>query len=198
MDAMTFTLRLVELIIWPFIIVFGLITLKKPLTLLIPLASRLKYKELEVEFSQDLKAIKHEAKCAFPEMTQDRKALLIASADELPNATILEAWEEVDAAAIELLHRQGKQVDLNSPTRYKHLEETLIKESLIDTKKAKLFSELRQLRNKVAHAVNYEIGAAESIQYTELCYKLIEYFAAIDSDSEQSNEPPFNDNELSS
>lgn len=55
----------------------------------------------------------------------------------------------------------------------------LISEALINTKQGKLFSELRQLRNRVAHAVNYEVAKAEAIQYIELCFKLIEHLNSL-------------------
>ncbi|ABV85851.1 TM1812 family CRISPR-associated protein [Shewanella pealeana] len=175
MSWMEFIVALLDKLIWPAVLVFGVITLKRPISKLIPLAKKLKFREFEVEFGQGLKAVTEQAQGVFPELKTDKKSMLIASANSLPNSAILEAWEQVDLAAEQLIKSHCDNITLDKNTRYKHIENILISEALINTKQGKLFSELRQLRNKVAHAVGYEVGKAESIQYIELCFKLIEH-----------------------
>ena len=179
MSWMQFTIELLDKLIWPAVLMFAVINLKRPLSKLIPLAKKLKFKDLELEFGQGLKAVTQQAQGVFPELKTDKKTLLIASANGLPNSAILEAWEQVDLAAEQLIKSHCDNITLDQNTRYKHIENILINESLINTKQGKLFSELRQLRNKVAHAVNYEVGRAEAIQYIELCFKLIEHLHSL-------------------
>lgn len=175
MSWMEFTIALLDKLVWPAVLVFGVITLRRPLSKLIPLAKKLKFRELEVEFGQGLKAVTEQAQGVFPELKTDSKAMLIASANHLPNSAIIEAWEQVDLAAEQLIKSHCNNITLDKNTRYKHIENILISEALINTKQGKLFNELRQLRNRVAHAVGYEVGRAEAIQYIELCFKLIEH-----------------------
>ncbi|GGO73111.1 hypothetical protein [Bowmanella pacifica] len=176
MDWMQFIIGLLDKLVWPAVVVFVVVLLRKPLTQLVPLLKKLKYKELEFEFGRELKAVSKHAAGAFPELKRDQKTLLIASADHLPNAAILESWAVVDDAAERLIRTTRRDIDLNVTTRYKLLQDLLIKDKWLDTKKSKLFDELRQLRNKVAHAVGYEVGTAEAIQYIELCFTLVEHF----------------------
>ncbi|WP_119393359.1 hypothetical protein [Salinibius halmophilus] len=181
MTWMQYTIELIDILVWPAVLVFSLVSLRAPLARLIPLAKRLKYKELEVEFGQGLAVVKQKAEGAFPELKQDRKAQLIATAKHLPNAAVLGAWKEVNDAAELLIRQRQPNVDLNIDRRYKLLEDILASESMIDTKKVKLFSELRQLRNKVAHAVDYEVASTEAVEYIELCFTLIAHLKNIES-----------------
>lgn len=176
---MQFVVELLDKLAWPVVLVFCVITLKRPISKLIPLAKKLKFKDLEVEFGQELKVISQQVEGAFPELKQDRKIALIATANHLPNSAVIEAWDEVDIASELLIKSRCKNIELSVDTRYKHIESILIKEELINTKQGKLFSELRQLRNRVAHAVGYEVGKAEAMQYIELCFTLIEHLNSV-------------------
>ncbi len=179
MSWMEFTIALLDKLVWPAVLVFAVMSLKRPLAKLIPLAKKLKFKDLELEFGQGLKAVTQQAEGVFPELKTDNKTLLIASATHLPNSAIIEAWEQVDLTAERLIKSHCNNITLDKNTRYKHIENILISEQLINTKQGKLFSELRQLRNRVAHAVGYEVGKAEAIQYIELCFKLIEHLNSL-------------------
>lgn len=179
MNWMQFAVELMDKLAWPAVVVFALVSLKAPIARLIPLARKLKFKELEVEFGQGLEVVKKKAEGAFPELKQDKQAQLIATANHLPNAAVLEAWKAVDDAAERLIRSRNKDVNLDIDRRYKLLEDLLASEKVVDTKKIKLFSELRQLRNKVAHAVDYEVGKVEAIQYIELCFKLAKHLESL-------------------
>lgn len=183
MNWMQFITSLLDILIWPVVVIFLFFSLRIPLSSLIPLAKKLKYKDFEVEFIQELKAVKKQAEGAFPELKQDKKALLMASAENLPNSAVLEAWQVVDDAAESLIRTKRSDVDLDTNTRYKHIENILVNDKFIDTKKGKLFRELRQLRNKVSHAPNYEVGKTEAIQYIELCFKLADYLNTLTNTS---------------
>lgn len=179
MSWMQFLIELIDKLIWPTVVIFCIYRLHRPLAALIPLAKKLKFKEFEVEFGQELKAASQNAVRAFPELKQDKKSILIAASENLPNSAVLEAWETVDEAAEVLIKSRISDVKLDLNTRYKHIENILVQGDIIDTKKGKLFSELRQLRNKVAHAKGFEVGKSESIQYVELCFKLTDYLKAV-------------------
>ncbi|CAM3771574.1 hypothetical protein [Parendozoicomonas haliclonae] len=187
MEWMKFVIELVDKITWPTVIVLSLVILRHPISTLVPLARKLKYKDFEMEFGQELKVVSKKAAGAFPELKHDKRSLLIASAENMPNATILEAWRVVDEKAEALIASTAPDIDLeNTDSRYKLMEETLIAHKLVDTKKAKLFSELRQLRNKTAHAAGHQAGKAEAIMYVELCFTLSAHLQRI---TEKSSQP---------
>ena len=52
MDTLTFVSEALKSLAWPVVVVFLVLMLKKPITELIPLLRKLKYKELEMEFSE--------------------------------------------------------------------------------------------------------------------------------------------------
>lgn len=175
MNWMEFIVGLLDALAWPLVVIFCIVSLKKPITMLIPLAKKLKFHDLELEFGEKLKAVSKKAEGAFPELRTDKRTTLLASVENLPNSAVIEAWDIVDDAAERLILSRKSNVDLHIPTRYKVIENILVTENFIETKKGKLFSELRQLRNKVAHAENFQVGKAEARQYIELCFKLTDY-----------------------
>ncbi len=172
LNWMQFTLSLLDIVIWPSVVVGLCLLLRNPLIRLLPLAKKLKYKDFEMEFGEELKAANREARQAFPELVSDKKAQLIASVENLPNSAILNAWNEVEDEAGALLKSQNPALELNTETPYKHMGELLVMGGHLDIAKGKLFTELRRLRNKVAHAKDFQVGRAEAIQYVELCFQL--------------------------
>ncbi|MBN3562236.1 hypothetical protein [Aliamphritea spongicola] len=189
MNHMQFIIELADKLAWPLVALVALVMLKRPLEDLLPLAKRLKYKDLEVEFGQVLQAVSRDAAGVFPELEQDRRSRLIATVKHLPNAAVLEAWDEVDNAAETLIRQQVSEVDLAVDTRYKTMGTILARQALLDTKKVKLFHELRQLRNKVAHAENFTVGPAEAVQYIELCLKLVDHLNAVHPTDSNADSP---------
>ena len=61
MSWMEFTLSLIEKLIWPSVLCVSIFALRNPLSTIIPLARKLKYKDLEIEFHQELKAASKDA-----------------------------------------------------------------------------------------------------------------------------------------
>lgn len=175
MNWMEFVIQLLDKLAWPLLALLALLTLRQPLAELVSQAKRLKYKDLELEFDQDLQAVSKEAEAAFPELSADKRSRLLSTVKHLPNTAIIEAWDMLDQAAERLIRQQVEGADLNVPTRYKTMGSILAQNDLLDTKKLKLFTELRQLRNKVAHARGFSVGQAEAVLYIELCCRLTEY-----------------------
>jgi hypothetical protein len=175
MNGMQFTIELIDTLAWPVIAIIVLILFRNPLRELLHVARKIKIKDVEIEFGKELKSAQGHAIKAFPELKQDKKTLLIAQADHFPSTTIRDAWRAVDDIAEKLVLKAEPELNLDVNERYKTLEKKLSNHQLLDTKQAKLFGELRQLRNKVAHAEEFEVNKADAIQYVELCFRLIGY-----------------------
>jgi len=66
MDWLTFFSKIIDSIIWPLVIIVAGIILRKPLSSLIPLLRKLKYKDFEAEFSKEVSELRHIVKKEIP------------------------------------------------------------------------------------------------------------------------------------
>ena len=179
MSGVQMMIQFFDKLAWPLVVLFCFFAMKKPLLLLIPSTKQLKYKNFEINFEKGLLSVSKEARKALPELRHDKKAWLFALAESFPNAAVLDAWEAVNDSAGALLTSMCGHYHADAGKPYKQKEDMLVDNEIIDTKIAKLFSELRQLRNKVAHAKGYAVGTVQARQYIELCYKLIDHLSTL-------------------
>ncbi len=176
MDWMEFTIGLLNAISWPAVVLIVLFSFRKNIIRLVPFTRKLKFKDFEVQFSDEIDQLVQKAQTAFPDLKSDPKTHLTAAARHLPNSCVLEAWDIVHQQAQTLVKKHFPDANIGETTPYKDIGFVLTKQEVLDLKKSKLFNELRRLRNKVAHAEGYEVGGSEAIQYVELCFRLIDYF----------------------
>ena len=180
MDGLKFVAEIVDALAWPATLIVVLALFRKPLIDLLPQTRKVKYKEFELEFSAQVTDLHARAERELPRETasaQQREMLenLQDLAEITPNAAVLEAWEEIEASAKQLIVTRGIELDYEIDTPYKLIEITLAKEKLIDTKKIKIYADLRQLRNRVAHAPNYELTKSQVSEYIDVAVKLKVY-----------------------
>lgn len=166
--------EIIELVIWPVTLVIALLILRKPLGGLIELTRRVKYKDLEIEFRDELKAIEQELQGA-DAPTGDgsgRKVDLDELAEISPAVAVMAAWKILEASAKRLIARHGREPDYNVKTPLKLMQTVLVESELIDDKSARSFDKLRQLRNKVTHVDEYPITETDAGEYVELAMRL--------------------------
>lgn len=174
MHWMKFTLELVELLIWPVLVLLILGYFRKPLTSILPMLRRLRFREIEMEFDRQLQETK-QATDKFLLKDNTLRSRLLQTSIQDPNAAVLEAWKAIERIAKEIITNNQGDVDWDTDSPYKHLEDILTHENLVDKNTAQVFSDLRQLRNKVSHAPGFELSAIEAVQYIELCDQLIHH-----------------------
>lgn len=122
MDALTFIAEVVKALAWPASVVALVFMMRKPVGELIPLLRKLKYKEIEMEFSREIAELKAEALPApqqpahpaasstgerlaaagLPGRLSTKREELIRMTDFSTRVAVMEAWLEVEAAAIEV------------------------------------------------------------------------------------------------
>lgn len=175
MDTLQFIIELLDKTIWPITIFILLFVIRKPLKDLIPLLKKAKISELELEFDRELAKAKEVAGTGLLEASDNWKVNLLELARNYPNTAILEAWKEIEDRAEKLLHKIEPELELDIPERYKKMQTVLSREEVIETKHVKVFNELRQIRNKVAHAKGYELTQNQALSYLSLAIPLIEY-----------------------
>lgn len=178
MDGFTFTTEILKAITWPLTIIALVILLKKPILDLFPLMKKLKYKDFELEFSQEIQAlrsgtvgIEHAAgidKTTKPLETS--KALDLVSYST--RAAIIEAWIELETAAVSTASSFWNQGSSDAFRNYSKLGDYLNQCGVLDDKQLVIFNKLRELRNKSAHAEELDLGENDARAYVELASNL--------------------------
>lgn len=180
MDWLTFISSLVGSLAWPIVVLTGLYMFRRSIRDLVPSIRRLKYKEFEADFGRELEEVKKITSDIsdikkLPDYSSDGKfQKLLTVASVAPNAAVLEAFREVEFAARNRLEKENSTPDMSSAAPYRLIQRILEAKGILDRKGIKVFDELRTLRNKVAHAGEYEISPAQATEYVEISWTIIE------------------------
>jgi uncharacterized protein YutE (UPF0331/DUF86 family) len=180
MDALSFTAEAIKALAWPTATVLVALMVRKPVVELLPFLKRLKYKEVELEFSKELAQLKTEAETqAKGSEIAHQTPIAISSNSRLLNlasistsAAILEAWSELESVAIAVASAIWNQPPSDIFKNYPRLGDYLYQNKVIDEKQRAIFNKLRELRNKAAHAVDLNLSESEARTYIELAAAL--------------------------
>lgn len=180
MDVLTFTAQVIKALAWPTAVVLVALMVRKPVIELLPFLRRLKYKEIELEFSKELAQLKSEVTANEPTTSQkaapsapnatSNRLFSIASISK--SAAILEAWSELESASVAVASSFWSQPPSDA-FKNPRLGEYLLQCKVIDEKQLFVFNKLRELRNKAAHAVDLNLSEEEARTYIELASSLI-------------------------
>ena len=186
MDAFTFTAEAIKALAWPSAVVIVALMVRKPVIELLPFLRRLKYKEIELEFSKELAEIKSELGCNTADQSKPAKTpnstattnRLLNIASISTSAAILEAWAELESASIAAASAFWTLQPSETFRNYPKLGEYLLQCKIIDENQLIAYNKLRQLRNKAAHAVEMNLSEDEARTYIELATSLIAHIRA--------------------
>lgn len=181
MDWLTFVAELVRALAWPVTVLIILLVLRQPLLQLIPLLQRLRFRDIELDFGsqvQELAARLTAELPRYPEQPGARSELrqhLTELAQLSPRAVVLEAWLQLEKAAIEAARRH----DLKLTTRQMRspilLSYSMEEAGILDEGKQEIFNRLRNLRNAAAHASDFAFDRESALEYADLALRLSEY-----------------------
>ncbi len=181
MDALTFLSEIIRSVAWPVTVVVLVVFLRKPLVELIPLLRRLKYKELELDFSKEVSELKAEAESISRKHPEEQSRISPHSSRILnlvsfsTRASIMEAWLEVESAAIAVASSFWNQAPSEVMKNYPMLGEYLFQCEVINEKQLDIFNSLRKLRNKAVHTEELELSEKDAKSYVQLALDLAEY-----------------------
>lgn len=180
MDWLTFAAEVIKALAWPLTVLIIFLVLRKPLSNLLPLLQRLRYKELEIDFGKRIQELAVEVKKELPDTPEaesralQRKEQLEDLAQVSPRAAILEAWLELEQVAVEATKRHG--LNLTSRERKTPLLERALQENeVLDESKRTIFGRLRNLRNAAVHASDFSFDPDSAIEYADSALRLAEY-----------------------
>ena len=101
LPAMENLIKLLDVIVWPSVVLIVTIMLRKPIKAFLPFVENIKYKDFEVKFRKDLNQVKEEAKEAGIEIQTEvgEKTEIFKLIEVSPTSAILESWKELELTA---------------------------------------------------------------------------------------------------
>ena len=179
MDGLTFTAEVLKALAWPLAAVTIFLVLRKPIRDLLPFIQKLKWKEVEIEFGRQVKEIRAELAQDLPQaeaeaLTRPSDDAVLRLAEVSPRAAVLEAWREVELAALEAARRIAGDNFRNRTLTYDAIR-TLERSELVDRSILGSLRELRALRNQAAHAPEFAISKEAAFEYGRSGRAVAEY-----------------------
>lgn len=181
MDILTFISEIIKALAWPLAIVALVFLLRRPIIEAFPSLHRLKYKDIELEFAQEVSELKAEVEAIAEEKGEEAPSITSTSSNLLnlvsysTRAAIMEAWLEVESSSIAVAGSFWEQPANNVFNNMPKLGEYLLQCNVIDENQLTVFNKLRQLRNKAAHAHHLELSEDDARSYVILALDLAKH-----------------------
>jgi len=182
MDKFTFISKIIESLAWPITVITLILILRIPLGNLLLLLRKLKYKDLELEFSEKLEQLEEKVEKAelplptpsFPEriipgVSSEARKSLRQLAVTVPRAAIGEAWRQLEFAIRGALEKQG----ITSPRHLYPTLELARENKILPQNVIPLVADLRALRNRAVHGRNFTVDAAQALEYIDLSERVM-------------------------
>lgn len=176
MDNLTFITELTKALAWPITVIIAILVLRPVLFKLAPLLQRLRYKEIELQFGQQIEEARAEVAADLP-LVEEEVAVspfqerLLKLAEVSPRAAVLESWRRLEAALTKAARK--RQVPADSPPRNPREAVRLLQQhDAIPSSSASVIGEMRHLRNQAAHAPEFALSSSSAIEYGNLAWAL--------------------------
>ncbi|MCK4329347.1 hypothetical protein KAX02_05845 [candidate division WOR-3 bacterium] len=168
MNLFEFIAALVGALAWPGLVLALFLIFRQPLAELIPFLERLKYKDLELNFSKRVREVAIEADAV---ITTEEPVAVDEQLEELvdiyPRGAIIESWLLVENATVNAV-RVNKLIiterDMKSPSR---LVRVLEAAKIINKQQAALLHELRYIRNAAVHVTDLSLSPNAAREYVK-------------------------------
>ncbi len=159
MDWLQFISSLIESLAWPSTIVVLVLLLRTPVTQLLQTLTKLKYKDLELDFGSELRAIKNDAKSivvepnarqALPELGEDKKFHLAEAkrlAPDFPEPAIAVGWRAVEDSLFDAVDRLQLASEKRANFPPSQNIEMLRSAGYLDAETVDVLRRMRNLRN---------------------------------------------------
>jgi uncharacterized protein YutE (UPF0331/DUF86 family) len=189
LDWLTFITELIKSLIWPLTVLVIVILLRKPIAGLIPLLQRIRYKDIELEFGRQIREVRAEANEELPPPKKAEDAIeqaadpLFELARVSPRASVLEAWRQVETAALDAVQRNSVSLKYREAGSSTRVIRALENANVVDPAAMAIFHDLRALRNLAAHAPEYALSTEAVTEYVELARRLIDYLNSAERDA---------------
>jgi len=192
MDTGDLVVRIVQAVAWPLAIIIIVFILRGPIGQAILTLSRLRYKDLEVEFNKALKDAESKAEELELPSPEDMRSVsepavstspynaLLEMARRYPRAAITEAWRTVELSALEAANAQG--IEVRGPKARRDAIHNLAERTQLGESTLHLYEKLRKIRNEAAHSVGFEVDPEEAVRYVDLALGLARRLQILDNE----------------
>jgi len=182
MGLFEFVSKIIEYIVWPATVLVLVCMLKEPLRKLIPLIEKLKYKDFELSFRQQLETVKEniqsEAKDTLT-VTNDLDIKLIKLVDISPKAGIQEAWQRLENTARVKLDRLLPST-INKIRSIHNAIDYLENTGALIPSTARALQDMQDLRNQAAHLTDFALSKEDAIEYIRVAGMINKQIEAIE------------------
>ena len=180
-------IQLLNVIAWPATVIVVILVLKKEIHALLARLSRVKVKEVEAEFRENMKKLElAEESSQSPNPEAKRKFIQGVDADRFTRllqvstrAAITEVWIEVERASEQVAKTlgvlEGRQPIVSIVLKM------LMEENLFSPKMLEAYYTARRLRNEATHFPEFTISIDEAEKYISFCLDLAARISAADT-----------------
>ncbi|WP_123579375.1 hypothetical protein [Pseudomonas brassicacearum] len=168
MDWKQFCAAIIGSLAWPTAVVVVVVLLRSPLAKLIPMVRSLKYKDLHIDLSEKLEAVKEVVEAGTQNAEQptplhaEGRLLELARID--PRAAVMSAWIDVERALNSLAKSAGISTNAGPMT----IASELHAKDVLTALEMQTFRDLRRIRNDAGH-LRADVHFDEAKSMAEMC-----------------------------
>lgn len=188
MDWLTFIAAVIGAIAWPLVALIALLLFNRHLPTIGQMVTKVKYKDVEVEFGKAVANIANEVEAFFPELDSvvaNPSSIQVTSAnidnlDEIAKlshrAAIIEAWGRVDMVSTEVL--QNIPRPWNHPWHLKLISEEFVDQGVLTQKQADIYREMQLLKYAVERYEAKDINDVAVRKYIRSASMLVSHLSS--------------------
>lgn len=184
MDTLTFISNLIGSLAWPLAVVLVVWWLRKEIRKLLPFAKKLRYGDLEIEFEQQLAALKKDAEsqkrthAVLPKPEDAEVVSYLKSAAEVsPRAALVDAWVGLEITAVSSA-QMLKLIPEQKTVPFPKVVSALRDSGVLEAKDVEILNRLRALRNDALHSPGFQLSPEEAQEFISLIREQSELIAS--------------------
>lgn len=182
MELADLIVRIIEAIIWPITILILIWIFRNQLSKVLLKLSKLRIKDIELEFNKDLQEAEHKAKelnlVTLEEIKEIPEPISLSTLYERifhiagisPRAAITEAWRTIELYTMQAAKAQG--IEVSGAIAGAKTISILIGKGKLEEEIIQIYENLRRMRNKAAHAYEFDINSEEAIRYVDVALSI--------------------------
>ncbi len=178
MDWLTFTTKIIEALAWPVSIVVVFLIIRRPFLKSVPFLRKLKYSDVELEFSQEISSLRKDLSQASTEGSPHiltpspiPERIIQLSAVSTRSA-VLESWKEVETAVIEAAKRTKRLSDKMPNMSLDDLMAELEKDGGIRNQLASFYRRQKTLTERYNYSKGVKVDTEEALELIDVNLKL--------------------------
>lgn len=177
---MNYFIQILTIVVWPVTILIVLFFFRKELKFIFQKLSQISYKDFRANFEKELTAVENKVNQLSPKTSDkdfisDIKGItaygsLIKIAEVSPKAAIMEAWRNVEIATMYAAEKNN--IYVSGQIAGSRAIKNLISNKFLDSELIEVYENMRKLRNKAAHSVDFALTYDEAERFIENSFEI--------------------------